>query len=66
MAITFALCIVIMLIMTATKPLSQAIRFEAKTALELKASRGAKLAGAICILLTLVLYLIFSPLGLAG
>jgi SSS family solute:Na+ symporter len=66
MAITFALCIVVMLIMTAARPLAERVTFEAKTTLKLETSEGAKIAGIICILLTLALYVIFSPLVIAG
>jgi len=66
MAITFALCIVVMLIMTAAKPLAQAVTFEARTTLKMETSQGAKIAGIVVILLTLALYVIFSPLVIAG
>jgi SSS family solute:Na+ symporter len=66
MAICFALCVVVMLIMTAARPLAQAVTFEAKTTLQLETSQGAKTAGIICILLTLALYVIFSPLVIAS
>ncbi|UCF37356.1 MAG: sodium/solute symporter [Acidobacteriota bacterium] len=66
MAISFALCILVILIMTALKPMKEAIEFEAKTSLNLETSKGARNAGIVCILLTLVLYVIFSPLLVAG
>jgi SSS family solute:Na+ symporter len=66
MAIVFGLCIVVMLIMTAMKPLREAVVLEARTALKLETSRGAMYAGIICIFLTLLLYVIFSPLLVAG
>ena len=66
MAICFALCVIVMLIMTAARPLAEAVKFEAKTTLRLETSDGAKIAGIICILLTLALYIVFSPLVIAG
>jgi len=66
MAIVFAICITVMLLMTAMRPLKKAIVFESATTIQLESSRGAWIAGIICILLTLTLYVIFSPLVVAG
>ena len=66
MAICFALCVIVMLIMTAARPLVESVRFEATTTLKLENSEGARVAGVICVLLTLALYIIFSPLVIAG
>lgn len=66
MAIVFALCLLVMLVMTALKPLKKAIVFESATDIQLETSEGAKIAGIICIILTLILYVIFSPLLVAG
>lgn len=65
MAISFALCIVVMTIMTVVSPLAEPVQFEAKTDMDLTGSQGALTAGIVCIILTLVLYVIFSPLVLA-
>lgn len=65
MAIVFGICIAVMLAMTVIMPLKEPITFEAKTNLDLKESKGAKLAGILCIVLTLVLYVFFSPLVIA-
>ncbi|RPJ61812.1 MAG: sodium:proton symporter [Acidobacteria bacterium] len=65
MAITFALCVAVMMVMTAMRPLKEAIVFHSSTGLDLETSRNAKWAGIVCILLTLVLYIIFSPLVVA-
>lgn len=65
MAVSFSLCVVVILIMTALKPMAEGIKFEPTTDLRLRSSSGAKKAGLICIGLTLLLYIIFSPLGIA-
>ncbi len=65
MAICFGLCIVVMTIITIIKPLAQPIVFKKNTTIDLKSSKGAKIAGIIVIILTLLLYLVFSPLGIA-
>ena len=64
MAVCFGLCILTMTIIRLVKPLPEPIKFEAKTNIELKGSKGAFIAGVIVIVLTLVLYVIFSPLGI--
>jgi len=65
MAISFFLCVVVMTIMTIATPLKEPIQFESKTELDLAGSKGALKAGIICVILTLVLYVVFSPLGIA-
>ena len=65
MAICFALCLVVMGIITAIKPLAQPVEFKVNTKIELHSSKGAKVTGIIVVVLTLVLYAIFSPLGIA-
>jgi len=65
MAIVFGICVAVMLLMTLLVPLKEAIRFETKTDLELSSSRGALIAGVLCVLCTVLLYVIFSPLGVA-
>jgi len=65
MAICFGLCLAAMAIITAVKPLPQPIEFHTKTDLDLTSSGGAKLAGAVVIIITLALYVLFSPIGLA-
>ncbi len=65
MAISFVACLLVMTVMTVIAPLREPIQFEAKTDLNLESSKGAWRAGIICILLTLVLYVIFSPIGIA-
>lgn len=65
MAICFALCLIIMALIRKLWPLAQPIEFKAKTDINLEPSKGAKLVGVIIVLLTLALYAVFSPIGLA-
>ncbi|MCE5340770.1 MAG: sodium/solute symporter [Planctomycetaceae bacterium] len=65
MAICFALCLVVMTILRIVKPLAQPITFKTNTSIELHSSRGALIAGIVVVVITLVFYLIFSPLVLA-
>jgi uncharacterized sodium:solute symporter family permease YidK len=64
MAITFAACILMMLLMTLLNPLKQPVEFKLNTTIELHTSKGAKVCGVLVVLATLVLYFIFSPWGL--
>ncbi len=65
MAICFFLCIVVMWIVTIVKPLSQPIEFHMNTSIKLETSKGAKLMGVIVVILTVILYAIFSPMVFA-
>lgn len=65
MALCFALCLIVMAIITYLRPLPQPMEFKAQTGLDLKSSKGAVLAGVVVILITLALYVVFSPIGLA-
>ncbi len=65
MAISLGVCLVVMTLMTLIRPLKEPMKFEAKTDLDLKGSKGAMTAGIVCVILTLVLYVIFSPLVIA-
>jgi len=65
MALCFALCLIVMAIITYLKPLPQPMEFKQQSALDLKSSKGAMFAGAIVVVITLALYVIFSPLGVA-
>ena len=64
MAICFAFCLVVMGILTAIKPLEKPIEFKKNTTIELKSSKGSLILGIIIVLLTFMLYAIFSPIGL--
>jgi len=65
MAICFGLCLAVMAVITILKPLPQPIEFKQQTKLDLRSSNGAKIAGIIVVAITLALYFLFSPIGLA-
>jgi SSS family solute:Na+ symporter len=65
MAICFGLCLLIMAIITAVKPLAQPIEFKKQSNLDLRSSNVAKVAGIVVVILTLILYVLFSPIGFA-
>jgi len=65
MAVCFGLCLVVMAVITAVKPLAQPIEFRQNTTIALEGSKSARLAGVIVVITTLLLYFIFSPLGVA-
>ena len=65
MAICFALCLVVMGLITAIRPLAAPVEFKQQSGLNLETSKGALIAGLGIIGLTLILYVIFSPVGLA-
>ncbi|MEN6386669.1 MAG: sodium/solute symporter [Phycisphaerales bacterium] len=65
MAICFGLCIIVMTLMRIFKPLAQPIEFKHNTTIELHSSKGALKAGIVVVIITLIFYLIFSPLVLA-
>ncbi len=66
MAIVFGICVAVMVLMTLLAPLKEPVTFESKTQLDVTSSKGALTAGIVCVILTLALYVIFSPLGVAG
>ncbi len=65
MAICFGLCLLVMSLITLIKPMAKPIEFKQQTKMDLTSSKGAKIAGLIVVALTLILYFIFSPIGLA-
>jgi len=65
MAVCFGLCLLVMLVMTWIKPLRKPVEFERRTTLELKSSKGAMVVGMLVVLMTIGLYIVFSPLVLA-
>lgn len=65
MAICFFTVIAVMWAIGAARPLPRPVEFTTATHLDLTSSRSAKVAGAGVVVATLVLYAIFSPLGLA-
>ena len=64
MAICFALCLAIMAVITVLRPLKEPIEFKINTSIELHTSKGAKVAGIVVVIATLLLYLTFSPWGI--
>lgn len=65
MAICFSLVMAVMWVIGLVKPLPQRVEFKVNTRLNLEPSKGAKAAGIIVVVMTLILYIIFSPLGIA-
>jgi SSS family solute:Na+ symporter len=65
MAICFGLCILVMAIITLIKPLAKPIEFKQNTTIDLKTSKGALMAGVVVVVITLIFYVIFSPIGIA-
>jgi SSS family solute:Na+ symporter len=65
MAICFGINLVVMTIITILKPMAKPIEFEQKTTLDLKSSKGAFMAGIVVVIITLILYFLFSPIGLS-
>jgi solute:Na+ symporter, SSS family len=65
MAICFALCVAVMTIITIIKPLPQPVEFRKLSNIDLTPNKNALSMGIIVVILTLVLYVIFSPLVLA-
>jgi len=65
MAVCFALCLALMAAITALKPLAQPFEFRRSGTIALESCGHARAAGIVVVLLTLLLYFIFSPLGLS-
>lgn len=65
MAICFFTVLAVMWLIAVAKPLAQPVEFKINTRLNLESSSGAKLAGIALVIATVILYLIFSPLGIA-
>ncbi|MCU0787249.1 MAG: sodium/solute symporter [Verrucomicrobia bacterium] len=66
MAICFGSILAVMWVIGLVKPLPHPIEFKSNTRLNLEGSKSARLAGVAVVVVTLILYLIFSPLGIAG
>ena len=65
MAISFVVCLVVMTIITLVKPLPEPVVFKQNTTIDLTGCKNARVAGIAVVVLTLILYVIFSPLVLA-
>jgi solute:Na+ symporter, SSS family len=64
MAVCFALCIALMAVITWLRPLAKPFEFQRRGTVALETCKRARLAGIAVIVLTLMLYFLFSPLGL--
>ena len=64
MAVCFALCLALMALITWLRPLAKPFEFQRRGTVALETSKNARLAGVLVIVITLVLYFLFSPLGL--
>ena len=65
MAISFVVCIIVMTIIRMAKPLAAPVEFKQQTTIDLDGSKGARMIGIAVVVITLLLYVLFSPLGLA-
>jgi solute:Na+ symporter, SSS family len=65
MAICFFTVMAVMWVIGLIKPLPQPVVFKTDTRLSLETSHGAKMAGIAVVIVTVILYVIFSPLVLA-
>ena len=54
-----------MYVIARMSPLKQPHVFEKKSDVDLQTSNGAKIAGIFVVVITLALYVLFSPIGLA-
>ncbi|MBE0592275.1 MAG: sodium/solute symporter [Gemmatimonadales bacterium] len=66
MAVCFALCLAIMAAITLVRPSPEPVVFRHNTTIALESSRTAKIGGVLVVAMTLLLYFLFSPAGLAG
>ena len=66
MAVCFALCLAIMAAITLVRPSPEPVVFRHNTTIALESSRTAKIGGVLVVAITLLLYFLFSPAGLAG
>jgi SSS family solute:Na+ symporter len=65
MAICFFSVLGVMWLIALAKPLAQPVVFQLNTKMNLETSTGARMAGIVVVVITLVLYVIFSPWGIA-
>jgi SSS family solute:Na+ symporter len=65
MAICFFSVLAVMWLIAAIKPLAQPVVFHLNTKMNLETSTGARMAGIAVVVITLILYVVFSPWGIA-
>ncbi|MDR2513156.1 MAG: sodium/solute symporter [Puniceicoccales bacterium] len=66
MAVCFFAIMLVMWCIGLAKPLPKPIVFETNVAIGLESSRGAKILGVVIVVVVALLYVVFSPLGLAA
>ena len=66
MAITFACSLAVMFILTLVKPLKQEVEMPENTSIDLSSSFGAKASGIAVLVVSVLLYIIFSGLFFTG
>ncbi len=64
MALCLAICMAVMAVITVLKPLAEPVVFKKNTDIDLKSSGGAKIVGILVVVVTVLLYILFSPIGL--
>jgi SSS family solute:Na+ symporter len=65
MAVCFFSVLAVMWFIAVVKPLPQPVEFKTNTRLNLETSTGARMAGIVVVVVTLILYVVFSPFGIA-
>jgi len=65
MAVCFFSVLAVMWLIAIAKPLPQPVEFKLNTRLSLETSSSARMAGIAVVIVTLILYVIFSPWGIA-
>jgi SSS family solute:Na+ symporter len=65
MAVCFFTVLAVMWLIAIVKPLAQPVEFKVNTRLNLESSAGARMVGILIVIVTVVLYIIFSPWGIA-
>ena len=59
MAVCFIINLVVLAIMTATHPLKEPVQLPVNEKMDVKSSAGAKMAGIVVVILTVILYVMF-------
>jgi SSS family solute:Na+ symporter len=65
MAVCFFSVLAVMWLIALARPLPQPVEFKLNTRLNLETSSVARIAGVVVVIVTLILYVIFSPWGIA-
>ena len=59
MAITFAIVVSVMAVLTWARPLADPVRFSTSSDIDLTPSRGAQIGGVVVVVATVLLYIVF-------